>query len=292
VDLTTLQDAYDLKRARNAKREIRAHHHYEKRKSMKLKPCALVSDADPAAQGLLCCLLTTNGYEAVKVEYGLRDLAEAVARHQPDLLLLDDLALCAPIRLQGIRIPIIILSRSKETYAIVRALDEGADDYVKKPFGNEELLARLRAHLRRTQQTATQVEADEQELVDSEDGYIRLHVAKRRVFIGEREVRFTPIEFELLRLLMMHAEKVLTHRTLLRRIWGPAYGEEAVYLRVYVRQLRRKVEPDPANPRYIVTESGVGYMFCGSKGRRVFPPGSHAAFGELARGKRKGTHEQ
>jgi two-component system KDP operon response regulator KdpE len=217
----------------------------------------------------------------VRVEYGLHVLLEALAQQQADLLLLDDLTLCAPLRQRGIQLPIVVLSSSDDVHCIVRALDQGADDYVIKPFGTSELLARLRAHLRRAHQSRTG--AEDQALLCSEDGSIRMHVLKHQVFIGEHEVHLTPTEFALLRLLMTHAEHVLPHRTILQRIWGSEYSEEAAYVRGYVRQLRCKVEPDPSSPRYIVTEPGVGYVFraCGRAG--ALAPGCCPASGAFVR---------
>ncbi len=131
-----------------------------------------------------------------------------------------------------------------------------------KPFHGEELLARVRAHLRRVQvREEAPVPACESEVLTSGDGALSLDIAHRLVRVGTKEVRLTPTEFELLRQLMLHEGKVLTHRMLLRNAWGPEYGEESNYLRVYIRQLRCKVEEEPAHPRYILTEPGVGYAF-------------------------------
>ena len=142
----------------------------------------------------------------------------------------------------------------------VEALDLGADDYLTKPFSNDELQARVRACLRRAGAAETAGEQPS-EILSSDDGYLYMNVVRRQVRAGEQDVRLTPTEFELLRQLMMHAGKVLTHRSLLRAVWGPEYGEEADYLRVYVRQLRLKVEVEPSRPRYILTEPGIGYVF-------------------------------
>ncbi len=165
------------------------------------------------------------------------------------------------------QVPIIVLSAVTEEKQKVRALDLGADDYLTKPFSNDELQARVRACLRRAQVTEVTSEREPEELC-SEDGYLYMNTARRMVRAGENEVRLTPTEFELLRQLMLYAGKVLTHRSLLRAVWGPEYGEEADYLRVYVRQLRLKVEVEPSRPRYILTEPGIGYVFRTS-GRRL-----------------------
>jgi two-component system KDP operon response regulator KdpE len=227
----------------------------------------LVIDDEVPIQRALRRNLLASGYEVLVAGDGIQAL-EIVRLHQPDLILLD---LCLPGELDGLdvckqirqlqpAVPVIVLSARTEEKQKVRALDLGADDYLTKPFGNEELEARVRACLRRSMAVATTQE-HEPEILSTEDGYLRMHVTQRQVRVGDQEVRLTPTEFELLRQLMLYAGKVLTHRSLLRAVWGPEYGEEADYLRVYVRQLRRKVEVDPSRPRYILTEPGIGYVF-------------------------------
>jgi two-component system KDP operon response regulator KdpE len=147
-------------------------------------------------------------------------------------------------------VPILVLSAVGEEAEKVAALDAGADDYVTKPFGGDELLARLRAALRRSSASTRPV---------VEVGGLRLDLEKRLVTMDGRGVSLTPIEYDLLRLLAENEGKLLTHPTILREIWGPAYGEESNYLHVYVSHLRRKIEPDPARPRYILNQPGVGY---------------------------------
>ena len=146
--------------------------------------------------------------------------------------------------------PILILSVVGEEQEKVAALDAGADDYVQKPFGIDELLARLRALLRRAAPAGDPV---------LELGELVIDLDKRAVTVGGRPVSLTPHEFELLRVLAQNEGKLMTHPVILREVWGPAYGDESHYLHVYVSQLRRKLEPDPARPRYILTEPGVGY---------------------------------
>ncbi len=226
----------------------------------------LVVDDEPPIQRILRRNLSMSGYEVLVAENGQQAL-EKVRLHQPDLILLD---LCMPGELNGLDVcarvreagqtPIIVLSAVNEEKQKVRALDLGADDYLTKPFSNDELQARVRACLRRAQNTETAGER-EPEVLSSEDGYLSMNVARRQVRAGLHDVRLTPTEFELLRQLMLYAGKVLTHRSLLRAVWGPEYGEETDYLRVYIRQLRRKVETDPSKPRYILTEPGIGYVF-------------------------------
>jgi two-component system KDP operon response regulator KdpE len=227
----------------------------------------LVVDDELPIQRTLRRNLTMSGYEVLVADNGL-DALSAVRQHEPDLILLD---LCLPGSVDGLnvceqvrrmsQVPIIVLSARTEEKQKVQALDLGADDYLTKPFSNGELLARVRACLRRAANGGGQTNENGRQLLTSSDGYLTMDVERRHVRAGEREVRLTPTEFELLRQLMLHAGKVLTHRTLLRTVWGPEYGEEADYLRVYVRQLRRKVEPEPSRPRYILTEPGVGYVF-------------------------------
>ncbi len=226
---------------------------------MKVRVVAL--DADPAMQYLLRRLLRRERYEVISIGQCV-SVMEVIRQHQPHLLLLDDPDLCRTIRQQWPHVPVIVLSAVAEEQEKARVLDLGADDYVTKPFDSEELLARVRAQLRRAQMRAEgPFPPHESEVFTSNDGTISLDIARHLVCVVNREVRLTPTEFELLRQLMLHEGRVLTHRMLLRNIWGPEYGEEADYLRVYIRQLRCKVEEEPAHPRYIVTEPGVGYKF-------------------------------
>jgi two-component system KDP operon response regulator KdpE len=150
-------------------------------------------------------------------------------------------------------LPIIILSARGQESDKVTALDAGADDYLTKPFGVGELLARIRVLLRH----ATQVGEKEEPLFTTGD--LRVDLSKRQVCIADREIHLTPIEYKLLTTLIRYAGKVVTHRQLLKEVWGPAYAEESQYLRVYMTQLRHKLEADPARPRYLTTELGVGY---------------------------------
>ena len=226
----------------------------------------LVVDDEVPIQRILRRNLTMSGYEVLVADNG-KQAVEMTRLHQPDLILLD---ICMPGELDGLDVcvqvrdftqtPIIVLSAVSEEKQKVKALDLGADDYLTKPFSNEELQARVRACLRRGAMQDANVDSEPGVLV-SEDGYIYMDVPSRQVRVGAQEVRLTPTEFELLRQLMLYAGKVLTHRSLLRAVWGPEYGEEADYLRVYVRQLRLKVEAEPSRPKYILTEPGIGYVF-------------------------------
>jgi two-component system, OmpR family, KDP operon response regulator KdpE len=238
-----------------------------RREAMKAKgKRILVVDDELPIQRTLQRNLAMNGYDVLVADSG-KLAVEMTRQHQPDLILLDlcmpgemdGLDVCVWVR-QNLRTPIIVLSAVTEERQKVRALDLGADDYLTKPFGNEELQARVRACLRRAASGDLKKEQDPEEL-SSEDGYLYMNIARRIVKAGEQEVKLTPTEFELLRQLMLYAGKVLTHRSLLRAVWGPEYGEEADYLRVYVRQLRLKIEMEPSRPRYILTEPGIGYVF-------------------------------
>lgn len=226
----------------------------------------LVVDDELPIQRILRRNLTMGGYEVLVAENG-EQAVEMVRLHQPDLILLD---ICLPGKTSGVEVcvqvreftetPIIMLSALSEEKQKVEALDSGADDYLTKPFSNDELQARVRVCLRRTNGKEAANE-QEPEVLRSEDGYIYMDSVRRHVRAGTQDVRLTPTEFELLRQLMLSAGKVLTHRSLLRAVWGPEYGEEADYLRVYVRQLRLKVEEEPSRPKYILTEPGIGYVF-------------------------------
>ena len=169
-----------------------------------------------------------------------------------DLVLPDGrgVEVCEEVR-RWSQLPILVLSAVGDEREKVRALDAGADDYVTKPFGTDELLARLRAVLRRSVQSggSPQVEVGEL-MIDLQD---------RRVTRDGQEVRLTPIEFELVRVLAQHRGRLVTHRQLLREVWGPGYSEETHYLRVHVAHIRAKLEPDPSRPKYVITEPGVGY---------------------------------
>lgn len=231
------------------------------------RKCILVVDDEPPIQRILRRNLSMSGYDVLIAEDG-KEAVEMVRMHQPDLILLDlwlpgeidGLGVCRRVR-QWTQTPIIVLSARKEEKQKVEALDLGADDYLTKPFSNEELLARVRACLRRAGGIVETENLQQPEILQTEDGYLSMNIMRRQVRAGGQEVKLTPTEFELLRQLMLHAGKVLTHRSLLRSVWGPEYGEEADYLRVYVRQLRLKVEVKPSQPHYIITEPGVGYVF-------------------------------
>ena len=217
----------------------------------------LIVDDEPPIRRFLRTSLTASGYRIVEAEdaaSGLRSLA----REKPDLVILDlglpdrgGLELIGEIR-RGSAVPILVLSARHDERAKVEALDLGADDYVAKPFGMAELMARLRAALRHAFQA-------QGELPVYVSGELSVDLVRRRVTRAGGEVKLSPKEFDLLRCLVMHAGKVLTHRHLLREVWGPAQAAEVQYLRVFIRGLRQKLEPDPTRPTHILTELGVGY---------------------------------
>ncbi len=221
----------------------------------------LVVDDDPALARALAINLRAHGYEVLVAHDGRSALDEAARRH-PDAVILD---LGLPDMdgvevIEGIRgwspIPVIVLSARATSAEKVEALDAGADDYVTKPFGMDELLARVRAAVRR----GAVAGADETvESVATADFTVDL--GAHRVLRDGTPVRLTPTEWSLLELLVRHAGKLVPQRQLLTEVWGPAYEHETHYLRVYLAQLRRKLEPDPAKPRYLITEPGVGYRF-------------------------------
>ena len=217
----------------------------------------LVVDDEPPIRRFLRASLSAAGHRVVTADDAASALA-AVAAEKPDLIILD---LGLPDRsgfevISEIRkhspVPIIVLSARSDERSKVEALDLGADDYIGKPFGMAELMARLRAALRHAYQA-------QGELPMFVSGDLSIDLVRRHVIRAGREIRLSPKEFELLRHLVAHAGKVLTHRQLLREVWGPAQAEEVQYLRVFIRGLRQKIEPDPTRPTHILTELGVGY---------------------------------
>ena len=218
----------------------------------------LVEDELPIRR-FLRVALTGEGYRLFEAGTGADGLVE-VASRQPDVVIVD-LGLPDMDGLEVIRrvrewsaVPIIVLSARGQERDKVTALDAGADDYIGKPFGAGELLARVRVALRHSAGAAR--EGEEAPFTTGDLRVDRLH---RRVFVGETEVRLTPIEYRLLATLVKHAGKVLTHQQLLKEVWGPGHTEQAHYLRVYMGHLRHKLEAEPARPRFLLTEPGVGY---------------------------------
>src|SRR5688572_30976125 len=220
-------------------------------------PLILVIEDDRQIRRFLRALLTTQGYRIVETDTGKAGLSEAAAR-VPDVMILDlglpdmeGIDVLREIR-QWSSMPVLVLSARGQERHKVEALDAGADDYLTKPFGASELCARLRVALRRSAGSAA---GDAPFTV----GDLKVDLAARRVTVTDREVHLTPIEYRLLAALVKHPGKVLTHGHLLAEVWGPGCAFENTYPRVYMSQLRRKLEKDPARPRYLLTESGVGY---------------------------------
>ena len=225
------------------------------------EPVVVLIEDEPQIRRFLRATLGSQGYRLFEAGTGADGLVEAASR-QPDVVIVD-LGLPDLDGLEVIRrlrewstVPIIVLSARGQEAEKVKALDAGADDYVSKPFGADELLARLRVALRHKAGVA-------REDAVFTTGELRVDLGRRHVFVREQEVKLTPTEYRLLTTLVRHAGRVLTHRQLLKEVWGPNQTEEAHYLRVYMAQLRRKIEADPAQPRYLLTEPGVGYRLAG-----------------------------
>ncbi|KIS27422.1 Fis family transcriptional regulator [Arthrobacter sp. SPG23] len=218
----------------------------------------LVVDDDPHLLKVLKISLEANGYTVTAAADGESALL-AATRHPLALIILDlglpDIDGTTVIkRLRSWNpVPILVLSARHTSDDKVEALDAGADDYITKPFGPDELLARIRALLRRT----TEHRAEPVVITDT----FTVDLAKQRVTRDGNDVRLTPIEWNILELLVRNPEKLITQQQMLTEVWGPAYAKEANYLRVYMAQLRRKLEPDTANPKHLLTEAGIGYRF-------------------------------
>jgi two-component system KDP operon response regulator KdpE len=223
------------------------------------KPVVVLIEDEPEIRRFLRASLTGHGYRLFEATTAAEGLREAESR-QPDIVVLD-LGLPDLDGLEVIRrlrewtaVPIIVLSARGQEPDKIAALDAGADDFVAKPFGVGELLARLRVSLRHAERTVR--EAGEPVF---SVGDLEVNPGERRVLVGGKEIHLTPIEYRLLATMVKHAGKVLTHRQLLREVWGPPYADQAHYLHVYMAQLRRKIEADPARPRHFLTEPGIGY---------------------------------
>jgi two-component system KDP operon response regulator KdpE len=222
-------------------------------------PLVLIVEDDRRMRKYLRATLADQRFRVVDAETGGEALVQAQG-HNPDLILLDfglpdidGIHVTTKLR-EWTAAPILMISARDEEYDKVAALDAGANDYLTKPFGTGELLARIRVWLRQTQRATS-------DSLDSnlEVGVLRIDFSRRLAFVGEREVRLTPTQYKLFGTLMRNAGKVLTHEQILFTVWGPAYTKETQYLRVYMGQLRQKFEEDPARPRYLITEPGVGY---------------------------------
>lgn len=226
---------------------------------MAKKTKILIADDEPKIRMFLRANLEARDYEVYLAQDGI-ETVEMAGRILPDVIVLDvnmprmdGIEACRRIR-EWADMPIIILSVREDERDKVRALDEGADDYVTKPFGIEELLARIRVALRRSTGATTDVPV-------FTAGELEVDLSKRVVKRKGQIVKLTRTEYELLAYLVSNCGKVLTHRELLHNVWGPEYGEEIEYVRTFITQLRRKIENDPSNPQFIVTEPRIGYRF-------------------------------
>ena len=222
-------------------------------------PVVVVIEDEPQIRRFLRVALTGQGYRVFEASTGEDGLIEAASR-QPDVVIvdlglpdIDGLQVIARLR-EWSAVPVIVLSARGQEPDKVKALDAGADDYLSKPFGVEELLARIRVALRRR----AQVDRDTPESTFTA-GDLHVDLGRRRVLLEGAEVHLTPIEYRLLATLVRYAGCVITHRQLLREVWGPNAEGQSHYLRVYMAHLRRKLERDPARPRHLATEPGVGY---------------------------------
>lgn len=222
----------------------------------------LVIDDEPEIGRAVRLGLQSAGYTVEWEERGQAGI-ERVAQWRPDVILLDlslpdldGVEVCK--RLRGwIKTPIIVLSVRAHEADKVAALEQGADDYLTKPFGMGELIARIRVALRHAAQYTGATEGVDGAIVRV--GSLEMDLERRLVTVDGRETHLTPTEYEVLKYLAAHLGKVVTHQMLLHAVWGPAYEAEAHYLRVFINQLRRKIEPDPSRPRYLITEPGIGY---------------------------------
>lgn len=224
-------------------------------------PIVILIEDEPQIRRFLRATLTGQGYRLFEATTGAAGLVEVGSR-QPDVVIVD-LGLPDMDGLEVIRrlrgwsgVPIIVLSARGQERDKVTALDAGADDYVSKPFAAGELLARIRVALRH----AVGASREEGEAT-FKVGDLQVNLLGRQVLVGGREVHLTPIEYKLLTTLVRHAGKVVTHQQLLREVWGPTHTDQAHYVRVYMAHLRHKLEGEPARPRYLLTEPGVGYRF-------------------------------
>jgi two-component system KDP operon response regulator KdpE len=221
-------------------------------------PLVLIVEDEPPMRRFLRASLGSHGFRLLEAG-SAREAIAAATSHNPELILLDlglpdgdGVELCRRLR-EWSRVPIIVLSARGHESDKVQALDAGADDYLTKPFGVNELLARMRVALRH----AAEVGQPAEPVLDI--GALHIDLARRLVTRAGVEVRLTPIEFRILALLARNAGRMLTHRQILQEVWGPGRSEETHYVRVYMANLRRKIEDDPARPRLLVTEPGVGY---------------------------------
>ncbi len=223
------------------------------------KELILLIEDEPQMRRFLRITLQGHGYRLVEAATAQEGLMQAATRN-PDVVLLDlglpdldGLEVTARLR-EWTQTPIVVISAREQEQDKVKALDAGADDYLTKPFSAEELMARIRVALRHV---ARQTAGKQEPVFVLQN--LRVDLAQRQVFIDNAEIHLTPIEYKLLTVLVRHAGKVITHRQLLQEVWGPAHVNEVQYLRVYMTQLRHKLENDPTRPRFLMNEPGIGY---------------------------------
>jgi len=223
------------------------------------KELILLIEDEPQMRRFLRITLQAHGYRLIETALAQEGLLQAATRN-PDVVLLDlglpdldGLEVTKRLR-EWTNLPIIVISAREQEQDKVNALDAGADDYLTKPFNAGELLARIRVALRHTMRE----QSGQQEPVFALQN-LKVDFALRQVYLDDREIHLTPIEYKLLTTLIRHVGKVLTHRQLLKEVWGPAHVNEVQYLRVYMTQLRHKLEPDPTRPRFLMNEPGIGY---------------------------------
>ena len=218
----------------------------------------LVVEDEPQMRRFIHASLSAHGYQVGEAANGTEALALATSRN-PDVVLMDlglpdmdGIDLTRRLR-EWSRVPVIVISARGREADKVSALDAGADDYLTKPFGVDELLARIRVALRHARDSQTNDE------LPLEFANVRIDLARREVRVGDREIHLTPTEYKMLTLLARNAGRVLTHRQIIREVWGPSYAGQNHHVRVHMAELRKKIEPDPARPKLIITEPGVGY---------------------------------
>jgi two-component system KDP operon response regulator KdpE len=223
------------------------------------KNLILLIEDEPQMQRLLRIILQGHGFSIVEAQTGQEGLMQAATR-APDVILLDlglpdidGLEVTRRVR-EWSDVPIIVISAREQEQDKIKALDAGADDYLTKPFAAGELLARIRVAMRHK----AMLQSGEKESIFILDA-LRVDLVRRQVFLNEKEVHLTPIEYKLLTVLIKNAGKVVTHSQLLKEVWGPSYLRETQYLRVYMTQLRHKLEADPARPRFLMNDPGIGY---------------------------------
>ena len=223
---------------------------------MPIQNTIVVIDDEPQIRKILSITLEAEDYKVIEAAKGKEGIS-TVANYHPQLVILDlglpdqdGFSVLKEIRSWS-KVPVIILSVKSAEDDIVKALDLGADDYMTKPFNTSELLARIRANIRRNQQTETEVVRV--------NGKLKIDFTKRIIYKGTKELKLTNTEYLLLFLFFKNIDKVLTHNFVLKEIWGPSHTEDSQYLRVFIGQIRKKIEDDAAHPKYIITESGVGY---------------------------------